>query len=145
MSEAQLLLCVHAASTLFMVGLIWFVQVVHYPLFAVVPEEAYAAYQERHMARTGWVVGPPMLLEAGSSLALVWLADGLTRPELAWLGLALLGLVWGATALFSVPAHTRLRDGFDAQAHRRLVATNWLRTLGWTARGAVAMTLLIGG
>jgi hypothetical protein len=28
------LLLAHAAATLFMVGVIWFVQLVHYPLFA---------------------------------------------------------------------------------------------------------------
>ena len=34
-----LLLLLHAAATLFMTGLIWFVQVVHYPLFARVGED----------------------------------------------------------------------------------------------------------
>ena len=32
----DVLLLVHAASTLFMAGVIWFVQVVHYPLMASV-------------------------------------------------------------------------------------------------------------
>jgi hypothetical protein len=31
-----------------------------------------------------------------------------------------------------------LAQGFDAAAHDRLVQTNWLRTLGWTARAALA-------
>ena len=126
-----------------MVGLIWFVQVVHYPLFADVPAEGYRAYQEKHMARTGLVVGPPMLLEAGSGLGLVLLSGELSDPSMAWLGFFLLVFVWGVTAVFSVPAHGRLLEGFDEVAHRKLVRTNWLRTLGWSARGGVAIALLV--
>ena len=132
-------------STLFMVGLIWFVQVVHYPLFADVPGEGYRAYQEKHMARTGLVVGPPMLAEAGSSLGLVLLSGELAEPSLAWIGFALLAFVWAVTAIFSVPAHARLLEGFDRDVHRRLVITNWLRTLPWTARGGLAAVMLASG
>jgi hypothetical protein len=61
----------------------------------------------------------------------------------AWLlltGLALLAVVWASTWLVQVPCHTRLAGGFDAAAHGRLVATNWIRTVGWSARTA----LLVG-
>ncbi len=142
MELISLVLWTHLASTLFMVGLIWFVQVVHYPLFADVPTEGYRAYQEKHMARTGLVVGPPMLAEAGSSLGLILLASDLPDPSLAWIGFALLAFVWGVTALFSVPAHGRLLEGFDEGAHRTLVRTNWLRALGWSVRGGLAIALL---
>ena len=52
-------LYLHAASTLSMVGLIWFVQVVHYPLFARV-EQGFIAYEQIHQQRTTWVVAPLM-------------------------------------------------------------------------------------
>ena len=57
-------LLVHCAVTWYMVGLIWFVQVVHYPLFAGVGDQASAAYQRAHMRKTTWVTLPPMLVEA---------------------------------------------------------------------------------
>ena len=41
-------LLANAAATLFMTGLIWFVQVVHYPLFAFVSGPGAAAYAARH-------------------------------------------------------------------------------------------------
>ena len=56
-------------SALFMTGLIWFVQVVHYPLFAKV-SGTYPAYQAEHMARTTWVVAVPMLVELGAGVLL---------------------------------------------------------------------------
>ncbi len=133
----------HAVSTLVMVGVIWFVQVVHYPLFALIPAKAYRAYQESHLARTGWVVGPPMLLEAGTASALFLMSEELEADWLVWVSFLLLILVWGLTAVFSVPAHGRLAQGFDANVHRRLVATNWLRTFAWTGRGICSVWLLI--
>ena len=31
---------------------------------------------------------------------------------------------------------------FDAQAHARLVDTNWIRTVCWTARGVIALWMI---
>ena len=143
MSSLELLLWVHASATWLMVGIIWFVQIVHYPLFAAVPSQAFQAYQERHVRRTGWVVAPPMLVEVGSALALTLYPSESLDAWLVWGGVALLLVVWGATAVFSVPLHNQLLNGFDARAHRRLLRTNWLRTLAWTLRGLFAVWLIV--
>ena len=42
-----------------MTGLIWFVQLVHYPLLAAVPPEAAIAVAVQHQRRTAWVVALP--------------------------------------------------------------------------------------
>ena len=31
------------------------------------------------------------------------------------------------------------KAGFDAEAHRRLVRTNWVRTVGWSLRSALVL------
>lgn len=134
-----MLVAVHAVATFAMVGLIWFVQVVHYPLMAAVGPPGFVDYEREHVRRTGWVVGPLMLLEAGSATLLLW-----TRPGPAsWAGVALLALIWGSTALVQVPLHHRLSVARDEQALRHLVRSNWLRTIAWSARGAVALGLLV--
>jgi hypothetical protein len=46
-----------------MVGVVWFVQVVHYPLFARVASERLDLHSEAHSRFLGYVVGPPMLVE----------------------------------------------------------------------------------
>lgn len=56
-------LLAHVAATLFMVGVIWFVQVVHYPLFPRVGPEKFSLYLEAHSRLTTYVVGSPMLVE----------------------------------------------------------------------------------
>ncbi len=131
---------IHAFATLAMVGLIWFVQVVHYPLFARVGPDAYTAYQSAHMSRTSLVVGPLMLAEAAAAV-LILLGGWTTRP-LAIAGLILLAIAWLSTFFLQVPRHATLERGFDPRAAASLVSTNWIRTVAWTARGVLALLML---
>ena len=62
----------HLGSTLYMVGVIWFVQVVHYPLFASVGNLEFPSYEQRHTVLTTWVVAPPMLIEMVTGVLLIW-------------------------------------------------------------------------
>jgi len=136
------LLLANAAATLFMVGVIWFVQVVHYPLFARVGPPDFSAYSIRHTRLTGLVVGPPMLLEAATAIALVvWTPPGIS-VSLVWTGLLLVAGIWLSTALLQAPRHTTLGRGFDPAAHRFLVTSNWLRTVLWSLRGLVVLCIL---
>ena len=136
MDLTSLLVAAHAAATLFMTGVIWFVQVVHYPLFGRVGDAGFTAYAREHARRTGWVVGPAMLLELLLALALA--ARG---GALAWAGLALLGAIWASTAFVQVPLHGRLAAGPDRFAQRRLTATNWVRTAAWSLRAVLAVLI----
>ena len=57
----RLVLLANVASTLLLVGLIWFVQIVHYPQFVRVGSERFAEYETIHVRLTTWVVVPPCL------------------------------------------------------------------------------------
>ena len=136
-----LLFLAHVFATLTMFGVIWIVQVVHYPLFAGVGDTGWADYSAGHQWRITLVVGPAMVLELATAVGLV-----LARPPAfpAWAvltGLVAVGVIWAATALLSVPAHNALSAIFDADAHARLVATNWIRTVLWTLRAALVLWL----
>ena len=131
------LLAAHTAATLAMTGLIWFVQLVHYPLFELAARQSFTEFARQHQRRTGWVVMPLMLVEAVTAVLLLVRHPGLWTAT----GAALLAVVWLSTALVQVPQHRRLSLGYDAAAVRRLVTTNWLRTLSWTARAAVALLI----
>lgn len=126
-------------ASLYMAGLIWFVQLVHYPMFADVPEEVFVEYERIHQARTVWAVGPMMLLELGTALAMLSQRPPGVPAWVPWVGLALLLLVDGSTAVFFGPQHGRLSAGFDPTLHRQLVDWNWIRTFGWTARGVLLL------
>ncbi|MBM3750465.1 MAG: hypothetical protein FJW21_04690 [Acidimicrobiia bacterium] len=137
MGDHTWLLLVHAAATCYMTGVIWFVQLVHYPLFARVGRPGFSGYEREHVRRTGWVVAGPMLVELACALLIVWVAGGL----LAWVGLLLTGIIWMSTWGWQVPAHRRLEAGFDATVHVRLTRTNWVRVVAWSGRSAIALTL----
>ncbi len=128
------MLAVHLAVTWFMTGVIWFVQLVHYPLFAAAAGPSFAAYHRRHLALVTWVVAPAMLVELATGLLLAWAPPPGLSPWTPTAGLALLAIIWLSTALVQVPCHDRLRSGFDAAKHRRLVTSNWIRTASWSAR-----------
>ena len=136
----KLILLTQVFATLFMVGLIWFVQVVHYPLYANVGRAQFPEYEALHNRLTTWVVGPAMLVEMLTAVALLrYSSNGST--SLAWLGLGLLAVIWITTATLSVPAHDALTAGFSNGAYQKLVFTNWIRTVAWSARGVIVMVI----
>jgi|EP01047_Picozoa_sp_COSAG01_P015167 hypothetical protein len=194
---------VHACITWALVGLIWTIQLVHYPLFAAVGRKNFAKYEQQHTRRITVLVMPLMLAELGTAAILAAagaggvgsLAGGTAMgqqhrtPEVAasggiapqQAGLALLCVIWGSTALVQVPCHTSLEQhGFgawhdacclplvtnsglyyegdtyclivcvglwwliraDMEVHRRLVRSNWIRTVAWSLRGLLAMIMV---
>jgi hypothetical protein len=137
------LLVVHAVPTLCLVGLIWFVQQVHYALYSAVGAEAFAAYERAHCRRVTPLVLPLMLTELGAAVAVWWHAPDAAAHGWALAGLVLLAIVWGSTFWLQVPCHRRLERSADPRVMARLVAGNWLRTCAWTLRGAVAVRMLL--
>ena len=135
------MLWVHTFATLALVGLIWTIQLVHYPLMAAV-KSGFRHYHEAHTTRITWLVGPLMGAELVTGLALT--SEHADNP-LLWTGLALVAVNWLATGLISVPLHSRLAREFDAQALARLVSTNWIRTVAWTLRGVLVLALVAQG
>ena len=143
MTVHDYLLGAHAGATLTMTGVIWLIQLVHYPLFARVGREAFTDYHRAHTAQITWLVGPLMLLELATA---VWITidASVAVPALwRWVGLALLGLIWLSTAVLQIPQHSRLGRGFDKAVIRRLVLGNWLRTVAWTLRGILSLGFLL--
>lgn len=129
----------HLASTLFMAGLIWFVQVVHYPLYSQVGTAEFAKYEQRHNTVTTWVVAPPMLIELATAVLLLWFRPpSLTALPLI-IGLSLVGVNWLSTMFLQVPCHAILIQAFDPAVHQKLVSTNWIRTAAWSLRGILVL------
>ncbi len=128
------------ASTLPLVGLIWTIQLVHYPLFDAVRGDLFARFHRAHSTRITWIVMPLMMVELAGAIAGVALfepASHILGHVATWAGFVAVVVIWAATFLLSVPMHDRLAAGFDVVAHRRLVWTNWVRTAAWTARGVL--------
>lgn len=140
---ADVVLLLNLVSTFTMVGVIWFVQVVHYPLLSVVPVESASTVAVDHQRRTGWVVMLPMTVEGFTTLGLLkWVPDGVAW-WVPWLNGVFLAVALGCTVLLSVPRHARMAAQPDASVGRELVLTNWPRTIAWSARAVVLVLMLL--
>jgi len=126
-----------------MTGLIWFVQIVHYPLFVLIPTEDFSHYHKQHVMRTGWVVVAPMLMEIVLAFSLFALTPSGVEKIVAFIGLLLLGVIWLSTFFSQVPSHNQLAISFSEESWKRLVQWNWVRTIGWTLRVPLASWMLI--
>jgi hypothetical protein len=134
-------LVANLAGTALMVGFIWTIQVLTYPMMRAVPPEGFVAFELMHRNRVTAVLAvlaPPEIVAAAGVAAFVddvpsWLSIGSG---------ALLVAIWVSTLLYYAPLHMRLSTGFDPVVHRRLVRTNWVRTAAWTARGASAIVMV---
>lgn len=135
-------LLVSAAATWFLTGLIWVVQVVHYPLFSYADRTAYPAFAAAHARLITPIVGPAMLVELVTAGLLLADRPAALPVRWAWIGAGLVGVIWLSTALVQVPMHAQLAQGYEARAHAWLVTSNWIRTVAWTIRSVLLFLAL---
>jgi hypothetical protein len=134
-------LVVGTAASWVMVGVIWFVQIVHYPLLAQL-RDAVSQTSAEHRWRTGVVVAAPMAAQGVTTLVLLAAPPEQVWAPWPWIAAVFLAVALGVTAAVSVPLHVRMTEAGDLQAGRRLVVTNWWRTAAWTAHAVVVTVML---
>ena len=133
------MLLAHLAVTWTLVGLIWVIQIVVYPQLRAIEKSGFIAYHFAHCLRIGLLIAPLLAIEGATAAALLYQGHR-ERPFLVGLGLML--LIWLSTLFLQAPLHVRLMGGRDPEVIRRLIRSNWLRTLAWTARGFLVASLL---
>ena len=113
-------------------GLIWMVQLVHYPLLERLAHQLeFPSLHKFHTSAIGPLVGPLMILEVILSIAV--LRDATTLFNVA--ALAPLAVIWITTAYAALLHHKMERTPELAIAvTRRLTRLNWIRTVCWTGR-----------
>lgn len=114
-----------------MTGLIWVIQILHYPAFYYVGQNQFAEFHSLHTKKIAFIVLPVMLLELVTAL---FLAVQNFSSILLWSNLFCLLLIWLSTFLVSVPLHHSLSIAMNVQAITRLIKTNWTRTFLWSLR-----------
>ncbi|MEY3396958.1 MAG: hypothetical protein RJA79_1421 [Actinomycetota bacterium] len=139
----EFVLLVNFVATAVMTGVIWFVQWVHYPLLASVPVDRAVETAVDHQRRTGQVLAIPMALEGVTTLWLLASRPDVVSLILPWLGAVLLAVALGSTVFVSVPLHAKMATNPTVDVGRRLVVTNWPRTIAWSARAIVSSAMLL--
>ncbi len=121
---------IHFLSTSLMVGIIWVIQLLHYPAFHFIKESDYVEFQHFHMERISFIVVPVMVLELFSAFMLVYYI----QSNLLILCLIILLFIWLITFIFFTKLHQSLLDGYDKTIVDKLVRINWSRTILWSIR-----------
>ena len=135
-SNTILLICLF--FSLQSVGMIWFLQLNHYPLYANVGRDVFREYVTAHNERLLLPIVLPGVLAFASSIALALWHPAEIPDWSVWIVVALNAVTGMSTALLQGPAHGALaRDGYSAPLVRKLLATNWLRTAAWTTNGVL--------
>jgi hypothetical protein len=113
-----------------MLILIWLVQVIVYPSFKHIDSVLFKDWHRQYMRTMSFIVIPIMMGQL--ALHLINYAQGFSAYKLA--GLIGLFIAWKVTFCMSVPCHRKLqREGNSRDIVERLVKTNWIRTVAWTA------------
>ena len=126
------MLIFHLIATSVMVGVIWVIQLVHYPSFHFIELKQYTTFQRFHMSRISYVVIPAMLTELFTLILIVISMDQIDTLVLA--SAILLMFIWLMTAVFFSGVHQKLTLGYEQTVVDKLVKLNWGRTLLWTLR-----------
>lgn len=114
--------------------LIWLVQIIIYPGLTRIPARDFVNYHAWYMVRITTVVLPLMICEVIITIAWFYLQNRLIYPTFA---VGLVVVVWLSTFLLQVPIHKRLQAGKDETTIKRLVATNWIRTVAWSLKAVI--------
>ena len=130
------------SSTWSMVGLIWFIQIVHYPLFKYVRKYDLQLYHNWHSMMITPLVGTVMIIELISSILLVVFPPKNVSITIPIIGVILVFIIWASTAFLQIPQHNALSKTYELEAHNLLVQTNWIRTIAWSMRGLLLLYML---
>ena len=132
-------------AVLVMCGVIWVVQLVHYPGFAYVDHNEFVAFHRHHTRKISMVVIPTMVVEWLTGAYLLFAQVPSYGQGLHIVLFAILAVIWLSTFLVQAPLHSKLKHGKDSTSIKKLVATNWVRTIGWTARAAILAARYLTG
>ena len=135
------MLIIHLIATSVMVGVIWIIQLVHYPSFHFIERNQYTSFQRFHMSRISYVVIPAMLTELFTLILIIISMDQVDPIILA--SALLLIVIWLMTAVFFSGVHQKLTLGYDQTVVEKLVKLNWGRTLLWTLRLLIVSIYII--
>lgn len=133
----EIVFIIHVITSLFMAGLCWFVQIVHYPLFHQIKLNEFHVYERKNFI-TGFITIPVMMIELATGLYLVYHNLDLIH----FLNIGLLGIIGLSTAIFQVPIHLKLSQKATVGLINRLIMTNWIRTISWSIRVILLSFLL---
>jgi hypothetical protein len=129
MDAGHAFLLVETAATILMSGVLWTMQLLNYPLLALVGREAFTSCQSAHNRRFGLVVFPGVLVALARTIGLLASRPRQIPQWAPGCELALVAVTILSTVMLQGRQHAALARGFDAGTLRGLVRSNWIRVI----------------
>lgn len=126
-------------SSLMMTGIVWFVQIIHYPLMSLVGHAEFQRYEQQHTRLAGMLIAPIMLVELVTTILVF--SNAINAASIALI--ALLAIIWLSTFFIQVPLHRKLSVSYNNAHHAQLVRTNWVRTIAWTIKSSIMLFMTV--
>jgi len=139
-----LLFIINSAASLFLLGVIWQVQILQYPGFRLLKDSDFAKHHAFHTRRISYVVILPMLLELGTSFLLLFI-DFKPHNTINSIAFLVVLTIWGSTFFVQVQLHKKLKNeaGNISKVVNELVTTNWIRTVLWSFKAILALVAIL--
>jgi len=121
-----------------LVGIILITQFVNYPLFKKIDQNFEIIHKE-YTKKMGYLVAPIMVLEAitVSSMYIYY-----PKSNVLILIICLTIIIWLSTFLIQVPIHKKVSFKKDSKKIKRLISTNYIRTISWCSKLYLSMLLV---
>ena len=124
------------------VGLIWTIQLVHYPSMRYTPKDKFPEYHNFHSTRISILAMPLMLAELVTSIMLWYQNLNNAIQTVFLINLIIVVLIWLSTFLIQVPLHNALSKEKNTEKLSKLILSNWIRTLLWSTRSFLMILFL---
>ena len=130
-------------ASVFMTGIIWFIQFVQYPLLNHISSFDFSCYYKKYTTRIVWIIYPVMIMEIcfASWLSFLPVQSKLQIPILiTYVMLALASL---NTFMIQAPLNHKLQLAFDKAVLSKILFYNKIRLFSWTVRTLVLCWIIL--
>lgn len=122
----------HFFLTFFMTGVIWLIQLIHYPSFSFIDKNKYSKFQTFHMNKITPIVGPIIILEVSTGFYLLYFFN--SESIFFLINFLINILILMMTIIVFGTIHKKLIDGFKTSLFKKLISLNWIRTFLWSLK-----------
>ena len=124
-----------------MCGLIWTIQIVHYPFFKFINNQDFYKAHIFHQQKISFIVVPLMLIELSTGIYILYLYLE-SNFLFYFINLLIIFIIWATTFFIMVPIHKTLLLNNSIKNIKKLIFFNWIRTISWSLKSILLLYLL---
>jgi len=121
-------------ASVFMTGIIFFIQIVQYPLLHNISTFDFSCYFKKSNYRISWIVYSALVIEIGFAIGLSFLPVRAVMQVPILITYMLLAAATLNTFLIQAPMTQRLQLAFDRELLSKVMFFNGVRLVTWTLR-----------